>query len=85
MDAKTLMAIQLFLFNAVLRKVLNEKTTTVLCLKLESLYMTKSFTNELYLTHRLFKICMLEGTSIKPYLDEFNSIITDRCKDRGGR
>nr|CAD1835772.1 unnamed protein product [Ananas comosus var. bracteatus] len=76
-DDKALTAIQLCLSDEVLREVLDEKTAAGLWLKLESLYMTKSLTNKLYLKQRLFMLRMAEGTSIKSHLDEFNSIIMD--------
>ena len=44
--------IQLCLANKILREVANEDTTTSLWLKLESLYMTKSLINKLYLNRR---------------------------------
>lgn len=48
-----------------------------LWLKVESFYMTTSLTTKLYLKHQLFILRMLEGTSIKSHLDEFNYIILD--------
>ena len=45
--------ILLCLGNEVLREVVEEDMTTKLWLKLESLYMTKSLTNHLYLKKRL--------------------------------
>lgn len=44
-------AIQLCLFDEVLRKVIKETTTTRLWKKLETLYMTKSLTNQLYIKY----------------------------------
>ena len=49
LDIKALSAIKLCLSNEVLREVADEMTTAELWLRLESLYMTKSFTNRLYL------------------------------------
>nr|CAD1839479.1 unnamed protein product [Ananas comosus var. bracteatus] len=48
-DDKALRVIQLCLFDEVLCEVLDEKTAAEFWLKLESLYMTKSLTNKLYL------------------------------------
>jgi len=46
-------------------------------LKLESLYMTKSFTNMLYKKQLLFIIHMKEDTSLKDHLDKLNKILID--------
>jgi hypothetical protein len=69
--------IQLCLNNEVLREVVEEDTTTNLWLKLESLYMTKSLTNRLYLKKRLATLHMHEGMSVKDHLDKFNRVIID--------
>lgn len=47
MDEKALSAIQLCLTTEVLYEVLHEETAAGLWLKLESLYMTKSFANKI--------------------------------------
>ena len=49
MKAHSVCVIQLCLADKVLREVANEDTTAGLWLKLESLYMTKSLTNNSYL------------------------------------
>jgi hypothetical protein len=67
-------AIQLCLSNEVLRKVVEENTASKLWLKLESLYMTKSLTNRLYLKKRLatlhmqMKVWLFIGTKAPPYI-----------------
>lgn len=48
-----------------------------LWLKLESLYMTKSLTNRLYLKQCLYILRMREDMSLKAHLDKFNKIIMD--------
>jgi hypothetical protein len=70
-------AIQLCLRNEVLREVVKEDTAANLWLKLESLYMTKSLTNRLYLKKRLATLHMHEGMSVKDHLDKFNRVIID--------
>ena len=65
LEIKTHSAIQLCLADKVLREVANEDTAAGLWLKLESLYMTKSLTNKLYLKKGLFTLRMKEGTPIK--------------------
>jgi len=39
--------------------------------------MTKSFANKIRLKERLHTFSMVESTSIRSHLDEFNSLITD--------
>ena len=69
--------ILLCLGHEVLCEVVEEDMTTKLWLKLESLYMTKSLTNHLYLKKRLNTLQMKEDTSIKDHIDEFNKNIMD--------
>jgi hypothetical protein len=68
-------AIHLCLNNEVLHEVVEEDIVANLWLKLESLYMTKSLTNRLYLKKRLATLHMHEGMSIKDHLDIFNRVI----------
>ena len=70
-------AIQFYLIDEVLQEVVNVNTAVGLWLKLESLYMTKSLTNRIYLKQRLFTLHMKEGTPIKDHLDELNKILMD--------
>ncbi|KAL5818745.1 hypothetical protein ACOSQ4_022587 [Xanthoceras sorbifolium] len=70
-------AILLNLEHEDLRDVSEEDIAAKLWLKLESLYMTKSLTNWLYLKKRLYILQMQEGKSIKEHLDDFNKIILD--------
>ncbi|KAJ6943973.1 hypothetical protein NC652_009414 [Populus alba x Populus x berolinensis] len=58
-------------------EVHSENIAASLWLRLESLCMMKSLTNNLYLKHCLFMLWMEEGASIKTHLDEFNSIVVD--------
>ena len=74
---KTHSAILLRLGNEVLREITNDDIVAKLWLKLESLHMTKSLTNRLYLKKWLYTLQMKGGTFIKDYLDEFNKIVMD--------
>ena len=76
-DSKALSAIQLCLSNEVLREVVKETTTKGIWEKLESLYMAKSVTNRLLLKSRLYDLRLEEGKPLKPYLDDFYSIVMD--------
>ncbi|GKA47703.1 hypothetical protein Tco_0740586, partial [Tanacetum coccineum] len=58
LDEKALATIQLFLTREVLREVIYETTAAGLWLKLESLYMTKSLANKLWLKDRLYTLRM---------------------------
>jgi len=60
-----------------LSQVGEEDSAAGIWLKLESIYMTKSLTNRLYLKQRLYTFRMKEGTPIKDHLDELNRIIMD--------
>src|SRR3954470_20911818 len=61
----------------VLREIAGEKSASAAWKKLEELYSAKSLTNRLYLKKKLYNLRMVEGTSVKLHLDEFNSIIMD--------
>ncbi|KAF7834702.1 Retrovirus-related Pol polyprotein from transposon TNT 1-94 [Senna tora] len=74
---RALSTILLSLADDVLREVADEKSAAGLWLKLETLYMTKSFTNRLYLKQRLYTLRMKEGTPIKDHLAELNKVIMD--------
>ncbi|GJZ23670.1 retrovirus-related pol polyprotein from transposon TNT 1-94, partial [Tanacetum coccineum] len=45
--------------------------------KLETLYMTKSLANKLYLKKKLYTLCMPTGRKIFEHIDEFNKIVLD--------
>nr|GEU83791.1 retrotransposon protein, putative, Ty1-copia subclass [Tanacetum cinerariifolium] len=61
----------------VLREVTGETTATEVWLKLETLYMTKSLANKLYLKKKLYAFYMLAGRKIYEHIDEFNKIVLD--------
>ena len=69
-------AIILNLADSVLREVAGETTPAGLWLQLESLYMTKSLTNRLYMKQRLYTLRMKDG-SLNDHINEFNKIILD--------
>ncbi|KAK9053984.1 hypothetical protein SSX86_025059 [Deinandra increscens subsp. villosa] len=68
-------AIILCLGDRVLREVSKEKTTASVWLKLESLYMTKSLANRLYLKKKVYSFQMSPGKSMEDHYDEFNRLI----------
>ena len=60
-----------------LREISRESSGVAIWRKLESLYMTKSLANRLYLKQRLYSFKMQEERSIEDQMDEFNKIIVD--------
>ena len=69
--------IQLCLADEVIYNVMDEETTIGLWSKPEILYMTKSFSNKLYLKKQLYEICMNEGTVVLEHLNFFNKVINE--------
>ena len=67
----------LYLSDNVLRQVSKETTAEGIWMKLESLYMTKSLTNRIYLKAKFFGFKMQEDKSLDENLDEFNKIVID--------
>ncbi|KAK9066710.1 hypothetical protein SSX86_014033 [Deinandra increscens subsp. villosa] len=70
-------SIILSLGDKVLREVVKEDTAAGIWAKLESLYMTKSLANRLYLKKRLYTFSMSPGKSIEEHIDDFNKIVID--------
>jgi hypothetical protein len=75
MDARALSAIRLCLADDVLFNIVTEKTAVGLWSKLESLYMTKSLTNRIFLKRQLYSLRMKEGTKIADHLNTFNTLL----------
>ena len=67
--------IQLCLVDDVLFNIVEESLATSLWSKLESLHMTKSLTNIIYLKRQLYGVRMKEGTEIADHLNVFNTLI----------
>ncbi|GKD78839.1 hypothetical protein Tco_1341460 [Tanacetum coccineum] len=61
----------------VLREFTGEVTAAGVWSKLETLYMTKSLANKLYLKKKLYTFYMLAGRKIFEHIDEFNKIVLD--------
>nr|GEW02102.1 retrovirus-related Pol polyprotein from transposon TNT 1-94 [Tanacetum cinerariifolium] len=68
-------AMILCLGNKVLREVTGKTTTSEVWTKLETLYMTKSLANKLYLKKKLYTFYMLSGRKISEHIYEFNKIV----------
>ncbi|GKA27622.1 retrotransposon protein, putative, ty1-copia subclass [Tanacetum coccineum] len=67
----------LCLGNKVLREVTGETIAAGVWSKLETLYMTKSLANKLYLKKKLYTFYMPTGRKISEHIDEFNKIVLD--------
>ncbi|GJZ46051.1 retrovirus-related pol polyprotein from transposon TNT 1-94 [Tanacetum coccineum] len=74
LNKKAHSAVILCLGNKILREVTAETTATGVWSKLETLYMTKSLANKLYLKKKLYTFYMLAGRKISAHIDEFNKI-----------
>ncbi|GJT08977.1 ribonuclease H-like domain-containing protein [Tanacetum coccineum] len=77
LNKKAHSAVILCLGNKVLREVTGETTAAGVWSKLETLYMTKSLANKLYLKKKLYTFYMPAGRKISEHIDEFNKIILD--------
>nr|GEX57920.1 retrovirus-related Pol polyprotein from transposon TNT 1-94 [Tanacetum cinerariifolium] len=70
-------ALLLCLDNKVLREVNKEDSAAGVWLKLETLYMTKSLANKLYLKKKLLTFYMHSSKKLSEHIDEFNKLIGD--------
>ena len=70
-------AIILNLGDKVLREVAKEKTAAGIWSKLESLYMTKSLANRLYVKQRLYSFKIIDEKGIEEQLETFNKTLDD--------
>ncbi|GKC42103.1 retrovirus-related pol polyprotein from transposon TNT 1-94 [Tanacetum coccineum] len=77
LNKKTHSAVILCLGNKVLREITRETTAAGVWSKLETLYMTKSLANKLYLKKKLYTFYMPAGRKISEHIDEFNKIFLD--------
>ncbi|GKA76938.1 retrovirus-related pol polyprotein from transposon TNT 1-94 [Tanacetum coccineum] len=76
LNKKAHSAVILCLGNKVLREVTGEATAAGVWSKLETLYMTKSLANKLYLK-KLYTFYMPARRKISEHIDEFNKIVLD--------
>jgi len=74
---KAMSAIVLCLGDKVLRYVAKEPTTSSMWLKLESLYMTKSFAHMQFLKQQIYSFKLVESKVIMDQLTEFKKILDD--------
>ena len=76
-DFRAKVTIILCLSDKVLYNVMNEETTASLWCILESQYMTKSLSNNLFMKKQLYSLRMKERTPILQHLNAFNRILSD--------
>ena len=57
--------------------MMNEETIVGLWCRLESLYMTKSLSNNIFMKKQLYNLQMKEGTHILQHLNDFNRILSN--------
>jgi hypothetical protein len=76
-DRKALSLIQLHLSNNILQKVLREKTTTELQVKLEEICLSKDLTGRLHVKMKLYSHKLQEGGSVPNHLSSWKEIIFD--------
>ena len=69
--------IQLHLSNDILQEVLQEKSASVLWVKLESICMSKDLTSKMHVNMKLFTHKMQEGASVMNHLSIYNEIVAD--------
>ncbi|GKB55330.1 hypothetical protein Tco_0906083 [Tanacetum coccineum] len=76
-------ALILCLGDWVLREITKETTIADIWKKLETLYMTKSLANRLYLKTKLYTFHMHPGKSQSEHIDEFHKLTTEAKGDGG--
>ena len=74
---KATATIRLCLVDDVMYHVMDEESPTIIWLKLESRYMSKSLTNKLYLKQKLYGLKMAKGSDLSQHINVFNQIISD--------
>nr|GEW44213.1 hypothetical protein [Tanacetum cinerariifolium] len=77
LNKKAHSAVILCLGSKVLREVIGKTTAAEVWTKLETLYMTKSLANKLYLKNKLYTFYMPAGRKISEHIYEFNKIVLD--------
>jgi hypothetical protein len=76
-DHKALSYIHIHLSNNILQEVLAEMTTAALCLKLESICMSKDLTSKMHMKMKLSTHKLQEGGSVLSHVSSFKEIVTN--------
>jgi hypothetical protein len=77
LKAKAVATIQLCLGDDVMYHVMDEESSVIVWLKLESQYMSKSLTNKLSLKQWLYELKMAESSDLSQHINVFNQVIRD--------
>ena len=77
LNMKAMSTIQLCLANELMYDVMDDVSTALVRLKLESWYMSKSLTNKLNLKRKLYELKMAKGADLAQHVHTFNKIISD--------
>ncbi|XP_058092391.1 putative pentatricopeptide repeat-containing protein At1g68930 [Magnolia sinica] len=77
LDQRAINTMQLYLVDEVLYNVIDETTTSGLWVKMESIHMTESLFNRLYLKRQFYNIKMTKGLNIFEHINIFNKLV---CK-----
>jgi len=75
MKLKSTSTIKLCLADKVMYNMMNEETAMGRWSRLETLYMTKSLSNKLYLKKQHYRLRMTEGTAVN--LNYFNNVVSE--------
>ena len=76
-DMKAVSSIRLCLADELMYDVMDDVSTTIVWLNLESRYTSKSLTNKLNLKQKLYELKMTEGVDLAQHNHMFNQIISD--------
>ena len=77
LNMKAMSTIQLCLADELMYDVMDDVSTMLVRLKLESWYMSKSLTNKLNLKRKLYELKMAKGADLAQHVHTFNKIISD--------
>ena len=77
LEMRTRLTIRMCLVDDVMYHVMDEESPTVIWLKLESQYISKSMTNKLLLKKKLYGLKMAEGPALDQHINVFNHIISN--------
>ena len=77
LNMKAMSTIQLCLADELMYDVMDDVSTALVRLKLESWYMSKSLTNKLNLKRKLYELKMAKGADLAQHVHTFNKIISD--------
>lgn len=75
MEEMAISAIRITLHNEILFNIMNVESAPKLWAKLETIYISKSLTNKLFLKKQLYSLKITKGSQLSEHLNEFNKIV----------